>query len=105
LSSLHEIANVILLKRGVSAANYIPFSTQIEHLFQPTAFSTLEEYGLPSEIAQSLADRKVFSDQDSLDVIVNSLRRPDLMKFGSTQFERGMIDDFQIGILGGRSES
>lgn len=104
LSTLHGIANVILLKRGVSAANYIPFATQIEHLFQPTAFSTLEEYGLPSEIAQSLADRKVFSDQDSLDVIVNSLRRPDLMRFGATQFERGMIDDFQVGIMGRSSE-
>lgn len=104
LSSLHEITNVVLLRRGISAANYIPFSTQIEHLFQPTAFSTLEEYGLPSEIAQSLADRKVFSGQDSLDAIVNSLKRPDLMKFGATQFERGMIDDFQIGIMGRREE-
>jgi len=104
LSSLHEIVNVVLLKRGFSAANYIPFATQIEHLFQPTAFSTLEEYGLPSEIAQSLADREVFSGQDSLEVIVSSLKRPDLTRFGATQFERGMIDDFQIGIMGRSSD-
>lgn len=104
LSSLNEVANVVLLKRGVPEANYIPFAAQIEHLFQPTAFSTLEEYGLPSEIAQSLADRKVFSGQDSLDAIVNSLKRPDLTRFGSTQFEKGMIDDFQVGIMGRPSE-
>lgn len=104
LTSLHEIVNAILLKRGIAAANYIPFATQIEHLFQPTAFSTLEEYGLPSEIAQLLADRKVFSGHDSLDLIMNSLRRPDLIRFGATQFERGMIDDFQIGIMGRSSE-
>lgn len=104
LSLLHEIVNAVLLKRGVPPANYIPFSTQIEHLFQPTAFSTLEEYGLPSEIAQSLADKRVFSGQDSLDAIVNLLRRPDLVEFGATQFERGMIDDFQVGIMGRRAE-
>lgn len=104
LSSLNEIVNVVLHKRGISPANYIPFSTQIEHLFQPTAFSTLEEYGLPSEIAQSLVDRRVFSDQDTLDEIVSTLRRPDLIEFGETQFERGMIDDFQSGIIGRRAD-
>ena len=95
---------MVLHKRGVSPANYIPFSTQIEHLFQPTAFSTLEEYGLPSEIAQSLVDRKIFSNQDTLDVIVSSLKRPDLVEFGATQFEKGMINDFQVGIMGPRVE-
>lgn len=104
LSLLHEIANVVLRNRGLSQANYIPFATQIEHLFQPTAFSTLEEYGLPSEIAQSLVGRGVFSDQDTFDTIVNTLKRPDLVEFGETQFERGMIDDFQIGIMGPRKE-
>lgn len=100
LTILNEIVNVVLFKRGAPPANYLPFATQIEHLFQPTAFSTLEEYGLPAEIAQTLVEKNVFSDQDSFDKIVSRLRRPDLVEFGETQFEKGMIDDFQIGILG-----
>ncbi|WP_298150233.1 DEAD/DEAH box helicase [Flavobacterium sp.] len=100
LTLLNEIVNVVLSKRGVSPANYLPFATQIEHLFQPTTFSTLEEYGLPVEIAQSLVDKRVFSDQDSFDDIVSTLRRSDLVEFGENQFEKGMIDDFQLGISG-----
>lgn len=103
LSALNEITNEILRKRGLRPANYLPFAVQIEHLFQPSSFSALEEYGLPSELAQSLVNHQVFAKEDSLDDVIKSLRRTDLARFAESRFERGMLDDFQTGIMGHRA--
>jgi hypothetical protein len=98
LSALNDVVNSQFSKRGLPEANYLPFATQIEHLFQPTALMTLEEFGLPIEISQDLALKKVFSVDDSFQQIISSLRHSDLSHFGGNEFEKGMIDDFQKGI-------
>src|SRR5690606_32806978 len=52
LMALNELANFVLTKKGRKGCNYVPFAASIEHLFQPNSFSSLEEYGLPTEISE-----------------------------------------------------
>jgi hypothetical protein len=98
LMTLNEVANFVLTKRGFKGCNYLSFAASIEHLFQPNSFSSLEEYGLPTEISEKLLLNKFFDKDDDLDTVVNSLRNRQLSSFASGIFERRVIEDFQLGI-------
>jgi len=98
LITLSEIANYVLTKRGLKGCNYLMFAASIEHLFQPNSFSSLEEYGLPTEISEKLLANKLFGKDDDLDVVVNSLRTNKLSGYANGVFERRLIEDFQYGI-------
>jgi hypothetical protein len=98
LIALNDVANHVLLLKGLRPCNYLPFAMTLEHLFQPSSFSALEEYGLPTEISEKLLNQQVFKKDDSLDVVVNSLRNRDLTRFGDGVFEKRVIEDFQQGI-------
>jgi len=98
LITLNELANHVLLSRGLKPCNYVPFAAMIEHLFQPSSFSALEEYGLPTEISEKLLNGRLFSKDDGLDIVVNNLRNKELSGFADGVFERRVIEDFQKGI-------
>jgi hypothetical protein len=98
LVALNDVVNHILQLKGLRSCNYLPFAMIIEHLFQPSSFSALEEYGLPTEISEKLLNGKVFNKDDSLDVVVNNLRNQELDRFGNGVFEKSVIEDFQRGI-------
>ena len=98
LTALSDIANFVLTKRGLKGCNYIPFAASIEHLFQPNSFSSLEEYGLPTEISEKLLANKLFGKDDDVEIVVNSLRNRELSRFADGIFERRVIEDFQQGI-------
>jgi hypothetical protein len=98
LIALNELTNHVLISRGLKPCNYIPFAATIEHLFQPSSFSALEEYGLPTEISEKLLNGRLFSKDDGLDVVVNNLRNKELSRFANGVFERRVIEDFQKGI-------
>ncbi|MBK8814122.1 MAG: DEAD/DEAH box helicase [Methylococcaceae bacterium] len=95
---LSDIANLVLTRRGLQGCNYIPFATSIEHLFQPNSFSSLEEYGLPTEISEKLLAKQFFGKDDNLDAVVKKLRNSELSNFADGVFERRVIEDFQQGI-------
>lgn len=98
LIALNDIVNHVLLLKGLRACNYLPFAMTIEHLFQPSSFSALEEYGLPTEISEKLMNREVFKKDDTLDVVVNNLRNREISAFADGVFEKRVIEDFQRGI-------
>lgn len=98
LIALNDVVNHVLHLRGLSPCNYTPFAMTIEHLFQPSSFSTLEEYGLPTEISEKLLNGKLFTKDDGLDVVVNNLRNSELIRYADSVFERRVIEDFQQGI-------
>jgi len=98
LVALSEVTNHVLVSRGLRPCNYIAFASTVEHLFQPSSFSALEEYGLPTEISEKLMDEKLFGKDDGLDVVVDNLRNSKLSQFGESIFEKRVIEDFQVGI-------
>lgn len=98
LSALNAIANHVLAKRGQKGCNYLVFATLIEHLFQPSSFSTLEEYGLPTEISEKLLLKKLFKEDDDLDAVINALKNHELSNYADGVFEKRVIEDFKAGI-------
>lgn len=98
LTALSRVADFVLNKRGLRGCNYVPFATSIEHLFQPSSFSSLEEYGLPTEISEKLLANELFGKDDDFDAVVKALRNRKLGRFADGVFEKRVIEDFQQGI-------
>ncbi|HHM4852241.1 TPA: DEAD/DEAH box helicase [Pseudomonas aeruginosa] len=98
LSALNSIANHVLSARGYKGCNYLPFAASIEHLFQPDTYSSLEEYGLPTEITERLVRGNVFGKEESLDVVINKLKSATMKGFAGGVFEQRIIEDFQQGL-------
>jgi len=53
---------------------------------------------LPSEISEKLLANKLFSKNDDLDVVINTLRNRELNRFAEGVFEKRVIEDFQRGL-------
>ncbi len=98
LIALNEIINHVLQIKGMKSCNYIPFAAMIENLFQPSSFSSLEDYGLPTEISEKLLKGKLFNKDDGLDIVIKNLRDKELSTFADGIFEKRVIEDFQSGI-------
>jgi hypothetical protein len=98
LTVLSDVTNYVLTKRGLNGCNYSQFAASIEHLFQPSSFSSLEEYGLPTEISEKLLASRLFGKDDDLEAVVNNLRKRELSSFADGIFELRVIEDFQKGI-------
>lgn len=99
LMAVSDVANYVLSKRRIGGCNYIAFAASIEHLFEPSAFSSLEEYGLPVEISHKLLARKIIAKDDDLDRIVQRLKGQSFDKVVDNVFERRIVRDFQDGIV------
>lgn len=98
LMALNDVSNCVLAKRGMAGCDYAPFATSIEHLFQPSSFAALEEYGLPVELSERLLNASIFSKEDQLGSVLGILRHTNLAQFGRDIFERNVYKDFQKGI-------
>lgn len=98
LTALSSIVNHVLEKKGLTGCDYTSFAVSIEHLFQPSSFASLEEYGLPFEISQRLVEKRLFGSKDELDNVILTLRRKDLEGYAANIFEKRVIEDFQQGI-------
>lgn len=98
LTALSDVVSIVLKERGFEECNYLPFAVSIEHLFQPSSFSTLEEYGLPSEISEQLLSQRLFDKEDDIGKVISSLKEIDLREHADGIFERNILEDFQVGI-------
>lgn len=98
LTALSDVVSIVLKERGFEECNYYPFAVSIEHLFQPSSFSTLEEYGLPSEISEQLLTQRLFNKEDDIGKVISSLKELDLREHADGIFERNILEDFQVGI-------
>lgn len=96
--AVNDLATVELDRRSMERCDYTPFATEIENLFQPHTFATLEEYGLPVEVATKLAQEQVFDRNDSLDTVIRKIRRADRDQLRPTRFERNVLRDFLEGV-------
>lgn len=73
LMALDRIQRDVLERAGRRAGNYSVFAAMLENQFLPAGVAALDEYGLPIQVAEKIADR--LGRPDSLDLALERLRR------------------------------
>ena len=91
---LMVISNIqydIFTKSGVAPGDYALFAEQAENLFMPSTLFALDEYGIPLQTAQQLANRLL--PAHSLDNVLSHLMKLPIRKIGLSDFEIEIMED------------
>lgn len=91
LSALDNIQRHVFSNAGMSTGNYEGYTAEIKKLFMPLSSTVLEEYGIPYQITLKL--EKHVSLGESVDDIIENVRRCDTANAGLTDFEIELLSE------------
>ncbi|MGI9278052.1 MAG: DEAD/DEAH box helicase [Endozoicomonas sp.] len=73
LYAISDIQEVIFSRFGYNHGDYKPFATSLEHFYLPAAINSLEEFGIPNQIAKKIINNVEFDDLENIDSVIESL--------------------------------
>ncbi|HEX3104674.1 MAG TPA: DEAD/DEAH box helicase [Terriglobales bacterium] len=85
-----KIQRHVLASAGRDTGNYELFATRVQNLFLPPFITDLDEYGIPIEIGRRLA--RYLGENESLDQVLEKIRRLDLSRTRLDDFEKRLIE-------------
>jgi hypothetical protein len=86
LMVVDRIQRVVLTRRNISPGNYTYYASLVENLFLPRTTNALEEYGIPVQVSERLAE--FVNLEDTLDNVLLALKGLDLEILDLKPFER-----------------
>jgi hypothetical protein len=93
LHVVDRIQQTVLSARGLPTGDYSVFGAQVEALFMPAPLASLEEYGVPLQVAARLSAS--LQPNGDLDDLLAKLRSLDIETTGITAFEQELVADAQ----------
>ena len=96
LLAVSSIQAHILAKLTLPVGNYSAYAAQLENLFKSPVVAALDEYGIPTQIAEKLSP--FLRTTDDLDSALARLKKIDLSTVRLTPFEREIVTDAQNGL-------
>ncbi|WP_138434948.1 DEAD/DEAH box helicase [Marinobacter shengliensis] len=97
LMALSTIQDHVFTARFSMSGDYSYFSHELECLFRNPAVVAMEEYGLPIQIGEKLANELELSDD--LDEALNQVRKLEVRQLSFlSPFEQEMVKDLQAGL-------
>ncbi len=96
LMALSTIQEEVLTRMGYSCGNYRQYAGQVESLFRPPVLASLDEYGIPIQVADKI--RGLLRTTDDLDLALAQLKALDLTTLKLTAFETELIRDAQAAL-------
>lgn len=91
LMTLSNIQKDIYARASQDYGNYSYLASKVENLFYPSPLYSLEEYGLPIQIALKLV--KELNPNGNLDDLLKSLKKIDIDNANLTLFEHAILTD------------
>lgn len=91
LMVVDRIQRVVLTRHNIMPGNYSFYASLAENLFLPRTTSALEEYGIPVQVSQRLA--QFVNLDDTLDNVLTALKSLNLDSLDLQPFERAVTSD------------
>ncbi|MFA0145338.1 DEAD/DEAH box helicase [Vibrio lentus] len=73
--AISDIQELIFKRFEYAYGDYKPFATSLENFYLPAAINSLEEFGIPNQVAKKVIDRTDIDNLDSIDSVVEGLSR------------------------------
>jgi hypothetical protein len=96
LMALDRIQRAVFAEAGLPPGDYSLYAAQVENLFLPPFLGALDEYGIPTQIAERLAPW--LSDVEGLDDLLARLEALKVSALPLSEFEREMVRHAQEGL-------
>ncbi|HDF8080837.1 TPA: DEAD/DEAH box helicase [Vibrio parahaemolyticus] len=71
--AISDIQEVIFKRFDYECGDYAPFAASLEHFYLPAAINSLEEFGIPNQVARKVIERTECDDLDNIDLVIDSL--------------------------------
>lgn len=91
--AINDIQSLVFKRFEYNYGDYTAFAASLENFYLPPAINSLEEFGIPTQIAKKMTDNIAISDLENFDNVLSSLSKlsePSLSCL--TKFEREFID-------------
>lgn len=90
--AISDIQEVIFKRFNYSHGNYVLFATSLENFYLPAAINSLEEFGIPNQIAKKVIARTYIKDLESIDSVIDGLSKAKYQTFNYlTDFEKNFL--------------
>ncbi|EGQ9205191.1 TPA: DEAD/DEAH box helicase [Vibrio cholerae] len=90
--AISDIQEVIFKRFEYSYGDYTPFAASLENFYLPAAINSLEEFGIPNQVAKKIIERTEFEDIDNIDSVIKELSRSRDASFSYlTNFEKTFV--------------
>jgi hypothetical protein len=93
LMALSRIQEHVLKSLGYSFGDFGHFASAVECLFRNPVVAALDEYGIPTQLAERI--QGTLGSEDDLDLALLNLKKADLTKVKLDPFERELLADAQ----------
>lgn len=90
--AVSDIQEVIFKRFGYTYGDYKPFASTLENFYYPAAVNSLEEFGVPNQIAKKIINNNHFDNADDIDSVINALILKDKNSYT-------YLTDFEIGFI------
>ena len=74
LYAIDDIQKYVFNLYGLKTGDYKIFASNLENFFYPSAYNSLEEFGVPSQVSKKLFDKVQFDDLEHIDSVLEFLR-------------------------------
>ncbi|ENS4969092.1 DEAD/DEAH box helicase [Vibrio fluvialis] len=90
--AISDIQEVIFKRFEYSYGDYMPFAASLENFYLPAAINSLEEFGIPNQVAKKVIERTKFEDIDNIDSVIDELSRSRYESYSYlTDFEKTFV--------------
>ncbi|EKK9987156.1 DEAD/DEAH box helicase [Vibrio vulnificus] len=90
--AISDIQELIFKRFGYSHGDYMPFAASLENFYLPAAINSLEEFGIPNQVAKKVIEHTDFEDIDNIDSVIDELSRARDSSFSYlTDFEKTFV--------------
>ncbi|WP_394146880.1 DEAD/DEAH box helicase [Shewanella atlantica] len=71
--AISDVQEVIFKRFNYSYGDYKPFATTLENFYYPASINSLEEFGIPSQVAKKVIEHASIEDKDNIDAVIDFL--------------------------------
>ncbi|OBU31955.1 DEAD/DEAH box helicase [Photobacterium phosphoreum] len=90
--AISDIQEIIFKRFEYSYGNYMRFTTSLENFYLPAAINSLEEFGIPNQVAKKIIEHTTFEDIDNIDSVLDGLSKIRNTSFSYlTDFEKTFV--------------
>lgn len=90
--AISDIQEVIFKRFEYSCGDYMPFAASLENFYFPAAINSLEEFGIPNQVAKKLIERTDIKDLENIDSLIDFLTKKREETFSYlTDFEKSFL--------------
>ncbi|NOH44472.1 DEAD/DEAH box helicase [Vibrio cyclitrophicus] len=90
--AISDVQEVIFKRFEYSYGDYKPFAATLENFYYPAAINSLEEFGIPNQIAKKVINNSKIEDKEKIDSVIKFLVESDESSYS-------YLSDYELGFI------